>query len=139
MVGNVCAVVINVSEDLCVCSLSCSLLLCSFVELWTQHVSSSSGSSKAGDLAPPCVVGPEASNGSKALHICQQEYMQQLFADVLSFAGACGMEGSQHACDANHTVSKKGRNGCLGGGQFAQHPISSWRRENVVKSVSRWG
>ena len=109
MVGNMCAIFINVSEDLCDCSaLSCSLLLCSFVELWTQHVSSSIDSSKAGDLTPPCVVGPEASNGSKALHICQQEYMQQLFADVLSFAGACGMEGSQDAYDANHTCEHEG-------------------------------
>ena len=108
MVGNMCAVFNNVSEVLCDCSLSCSLLLCSFVELWTQHVSSSSDSSKAGDLTPPCVVGPEASNGSKALHICQQEYMQQLFADVLCFAGACVMEGSQDAYDANHTSELEG-------------------------------
>lgn len=54
-----------------------------------QHVnsSSSSESAKAGDLTPPCVLGPEAANGPKALAACQQEFMSQLFADVMSFAG----------------------------------------------------
>lgn len=69
------------------------LLLCRFLELWTQHVNSSSDSTKAGDLTPPCVVGPEASNGSKALQVCQQEYMQELFADVVSFAGVYWSSG----------------------------------------------
>lgn len=61
--------------------------VCRFIELWTQHVNSSSNSSQAGDLTPPCVVGPDAANGHKALQACQREYMQQLFADVTSFAG----------------------------------------------------
>lgn len=67
---------------------------CRFLDLWTQRVNSSakdkdssSDAGAPGDLTPACLLGPEASNGAKALQACQQEFMQQLFADAMSFAG----------------------------------------------------
>jgi hypothetical protein len=62
------------------------------VALWTRHVTANSGT-KPGDLSPVVLLGPDAANGLKALEACQQDYMAQLFADVVSFAGVfwgCG-------------------------------------------------
>jgi hypothetical protein len=71
-----------------------------FVELWMQHVSSS----KAGDLTPPCLLGSEAANGPKALAACQQEFMGQLFADVMSFAGELTLENIPLCVSVHHTT-----------------------------------
>jgi len=96
-----------------------------FIELWTQHVNSSSSSSQAGDLTPPCVVGPDAANGHKALQACQRDYMQQLFADVTSFAGAFiirRLVGIAHTADMDSISDPDTRAACeLRALRFGRH------------------
>lgn len=43
-----------------------------------------------GDLCPAALMGPAADNGAAALAACQQHFMDELFADMLSFAGGLG-------------------------------------------------
>lgn len=65
---------------------------CRFVELWSSKLSVAADSvGGAGDLCPASLMGAAASNGPAALAACQQQFMQELFADTLRFAGELGV------------------------------------------------